>query len=188
MLAVITEISAANKELSIPIVPLVPDTTKSSGDNKKTLILIVKLANTLTLFYISILYFYIIMSGRGGRGGRSPYRSGCDKGNCGRRGKGRGHTYFGAISAAKKGLSNTLGTSVFDYFQKAAADQTRTSWEKLIQYISTNYSQDISNELQNKITVNLVEPIHTPKVTVRHTILERMIRTDHANIQTSRAT
>ena len=167
MLAVITEISAANKELSIPIVPLVPDTTKSSGDNKKTLILIVKLANTLTLFYISILYFYIIMSGRGGR---SPYRGGCGNGNHGGQGRGQGHNYSGASIAAKKGLCNAIGTRIFDYSQTSASNQTRTSREKLVQYVVTNYGQDISNELQNKITVNLVEPVHTPEVTTRHAI------------------
>ena len=53
-------------------------------------------------------------------------------------------------SADNKGLCNDLGTSVFYYGQNSAEDQTRTSWEKLVQYVGTNYGQDISNELQNK--------------------------------------
>jgi hypothetical protein len=57
---------------------------------------------------------------------------------------------------------------VFDYGRKSAADQMRTSWEKLVQYVSTNYGQDISNELQNKITVILVEPVHTDDVLKRN--------------------
>ena len=73
-------------------------------------------------------------------------------------------------STTNRGLYNALGTSVFDYDQKLAAYQTRSSWEKFVQYVVTNYGQDISNELQNKLTVNLVEPVHAPEVIERHTI------------------
>ena len=59
---------------------------------------------------------------------------------------------------------------MLDYGQKSAAEQTRTSWEKLVQYVVMNYGQDIRNEFQNKITVNLVETIHIPEVIVRHSI------------------
>jgi hypothetical protein len=51
---------------------------------------------------------------------------------------------------AKSGLCAVLGNNVFDYGYRAAADQMRTSWEKLIQFVGTNYGQDIGNELQNK--------------------------------------
>ena len=57
-----------------------------------------------------------------------------------------------------------------------------------MQYVGTNYGQDISNKLKNKITVNLVEPIHAPKVIARHKIREWTIRTGQANIQTYIAT
>jgi hypothetical protein len=62
----------------------------------------------------------------------------------------------------------------------------RTSWEKLVQYIGTNYGQDISNELQNKLTVTLAKPVHTPAVITRHAIREQMIRTGQANLQQAR--
>jgi hypothetical protein len=75
---------------------------------------------------------------------------------------------------------------VFDYGHKAAADQMRTSWEKIVQYVGTTYGQDISNELQNKTTVTLAEPIHTPTVLARHTIREQMIRTGQENLQRAR--
>ena len=117
-----------------------------------------------------------------GRGGIILYHGGRGNGNRGGQGRGRGHNYSGASSAANKGLCNALGTSVFDYGQKSAAYQTRTSREKLVQYVSKNYGQDISNELQNKITVNLVESVHTPEVIVIHAIQERIIRTVQANI------
>jgi hypothetical protein len=75
---------------------------------------------------------------------------------------------------AKSGLCAALGNNVFDYGHRAAADQMRTSWEKLVQFVGTNYGQDISNELQNKIPVILSEPIHTPEVLARHAIREQL--------------
>ena len=101
---------------------LVTDTTKSSGDNKKTWIPIVTSENTLTLFYISPIY--IIMSGRGVR---SPYCSGRGNGNRGGQVRGRGHNYSDTSSAAQKGLYNALGNSVFECSQNSVTDQTRTS-------------------------------------------------------------
>jgi hypothetical protein len=39
----------------------------------------------------------------------------------------------GASKTSKSGLCTTLGNNVFDYgHKKAAADQMRTSWEKLV--------------------------------------------------------
>ena len=64
---------------------------------------------------------------------------------------------------------------MFDYGHKAAADQMRTSWEKLVQYVGMNYGQDIRNELQNKVTVVLTEPVHSPTIMARHAIREQMI-------------
>jgi hypothetical protein len=72
---------------------------------------------------------------------------------------------------------------VFDYGQKSASDQIRTSWEKLAQYVGTNYGQDISKELQNKITVILVEPVHTDDVFLKHIMRETMICNGQMNIQ-----
>jgi hypothetical protein len=75
---------------------------------------------------------------------------------------------------------------VFDYGHKAATDQMRTLWKKLVQYVGTNYRQDISNELQNKVTVTLAEPVHSTTVMTRHAAREQMIRTGQANIQAAR--
>jgi hypothetical protein len=117
--------------------------------------------------------------GRGGsRGGRGSERGG--------RGRARGQNYTGARTAAKSGLCATLGNNVFDYGHRAAADQMRTSWEKLVQFVGTNYGQDISNELQNKIPVILSEPVHTPEALARHAIREQMVRTGEENLQRAR--
>ena len=80
-----------------------------------------------------------------GRGGRSTYRGGSGNFNRGGRGRVRGNNYSVMSSAAKKGLCNAFDTIVFEYGQKSAADQTISSWEKLVQYVGTNYGQDISN-------------------------------------------
>jgi hypothetical protein len=87
---------------------------------------------------------------------------------------------------AKKGLCAALGSNVFDYGHKAAADQMRTSWEKIVQYVGTTYGQDISNELQNKTTVDIPEPVHSDEVMLRHAQREIVIRAGQANIQAAR--
>jgi hypothetical protein len=65
-----------------------------------------------------------------GRGGRNNGRGGRGRGsaNHGGSGRGRGQNYTGSANAAKRGLYTNLGTNVFDYGQKFAADQMRTSW------------------------------------------------------------
>jgi hypothetical protein len=65
-----------------------------------------------------------------GRGGRNNGRGGRGRGsaNRGGRGRGRGQNYTGSGNVAKRGTCTNLGTNVFDYGQKSAADQTRTSW------------------------------------------------------------
>jgi hypothetical protein len=85
--------------------------------------------------------------------------------------------------AAKSGLCAALGINAFDYGYRAATDQMTTSWEKLVQFVGTNYGQDISNELQNKIPVILSEPVHTLEVLARHAIREQMVRTGEDNLQ-----
>ena len=80
-----------------------------------------------------------------GRGGRRTYRGGSGNGNGGGQCRGQGPNYSVMSSAAKKGLCNAFETIVFEYGQKSAADQTISSWEKLMQCVGTNYGQDISN-------------------------------------------
>jgi hypothetical protein len=55
-----------------------------------------------------------------------------------------------------------------------------------MQYVGTNYGQDISNELQNKITVIVIESVHTDYVMVRHGFREFIIRSGQMNIQRAR--
>jgi hypothetical protein len=103
------------------------------------------------------------------RRGRGSSHGGCGS-ERGRHGHRIGQNYTGARTAAKSGLCPALGNNVFDYGHRAAVDQMRASWEKLVQFMGTNYGQDISNELQNKIPVILPEPVHTLEVLARHAI------------------
>jgi hypothetical protein len=83
-------------------------------------------------------------------------------------------------------MCTNLGINVFDYGQKSAADQIRISWEKLVQYVGTNYGKDINNDLQNKVWVVLTEPVNTDDVLARHSVREAMIRNGQLNIQQAR--
>ena len=89
-------------------------------------------------------------------------------------------------SAKKPGLCAALGSYIFDYGHKGSADQMRTSWEKLVQYVGTNYGPDIGNEFQNKKTYVIAEPEHALATLARHATRETMVRTAQANLQTAR--
>jgi hypothetical protein len=104
------------------------------------------------------------MSGRGGRGRGS--RGNCDGNRGGRgRGKGRGSSYASNTTTIKhKGLCAALGSHVFECGQKGAADNMRTTWEKVVHHAGTIYGHDISNELQNWKTITIEEPKHTKEV------------------------
>jgi hypothetical protein len=119
-----------------------------------------------------------------GRGGRNNGRNGRGRvsANRGGRGRGRGQNDTGSVNAEKRGLCTNLGTNMFDYGQKSTAYQMRTSWEKLVQYVGTNYGQDINNEFQNKVWVVLTKPVHTDYVLARHSSREVMIQNGHLNI------
>jgi hypothetical protein len=55
-----------------------------------------------------------------------------------------------------------------------------------VQYAGTNYGQDISNELQNKTPVTLVDPLHMDDVVMRRGVREKMIRAGQLKIQLAR--
>jgi hypothetical protein len=122
------------------------------------------------------------MSGRGGR------KNGRGRGSANRGGsdRGRGHNYTGSVNSAKRGMCTNLGTNVFEYGQKSTSDQMRTSWENLVQYVGTNYGQDINSELENKVWVILTEPVYTEDVLARHNVREVMIRNGQLNIKQAR--
>jgi hypothetical protein len=86
------------------------------------------------------------------------------------------------VTVKHKGLCAALGNNVFDYGHKSAADQMRTTWEKIVHHVGTIYGQDISNELLNKKTVNLPEPAYAQAVLDKHTIKVARYATQHVRI------
>jgi hypothetical protein len=122
------------------------------------------------------------ISGRGG--GIKNVRG--ERGHVGCGGRGRGQNYTGSANTTKKGMCGNLRTNVFDYGQHSAADLMRNSCKKHVQYVGTNYGQDISNELQNKITVDIIEPVHSAEVLSKHGFMKAMIRSGQGNIQQAR--
>jgi hypothetical protein len=50
----------------------------------------------------------------------------------------------------------------------------RTTWEKIVHHVGTIYGHGISNELQNKKTVLVIEPEDTLEVLKKHE--ERVMR------------
>ena len=75
---------------------------------------------------------------------------------------------------------------MFDYGQKASADQMRTSWEKLVQYVGTSYGHDISNDLQNKLAGVLPDPEYELSILMRHGARETMVHDGQANLHAVR--
>ena len=59
----------------------------------------------------------------------------------------------------------------------------RTSWDKLVQHVCTKYGQDIKNELNRKIKVNLVMPVHLAEVLGRHATWEELVRISLSNLR-----
>ena len=66
---------------------------------------------------------------------------------------------------------------MFDYRHKGAADQMRTFWEKLIEYVGTNYRHDISKELQNKAIVTIPEPTYSDEIKEWHQLQAAVVCT-----------
>ena len=87
--------------------------------------------------------------GRGGRGGR------------------RGNNYNRPTSTSK-GQCSDLGNHVFDYGHNAAADQMRTTWDKIVLHVCIEYGSDISTELRTRQTRIISPPEHTKQVLEDH--------------------
>jgi hypothetical protein len=83
---------------------------------------------------VGTIPIFLTMMRRGRSGSRGRH-----SGEHGGRGHGRGQNYTDPRTAAKSGLCAALGNNVFDYGPRAAVDQMRTSWEKLVQFVGTNY-------------------------------------------------
>ena len=85
-------------------------------------------------------------SGRsGGRAGRGNNRAGS--------GRSKG-PYTSTSKPTKSGLCKALDNHVFEYGHRTAADQTRTSLKKIVQYVGTNYWQDTSHDRETVVRID----------------------------------
>jgi len=119
------------------------------------------------------------MSGKGGRGRGG--RSGSSRGS-----GGRGRGYTGHSKPQVKGLCKELGTHVFDYGTKGVADQMRTTWEKLCQYVGSEMGEDIASELRNERQMTVPIPTHSQDIVNRNQQRQAIIIQGQTNMQTAR--
>jgi hypothetical protein len=68
----------------------------------------------------------------------------------------------------------------------AAADQMRTTWEKIEHHVGTIYGHDISNELLNKKYVSIPEPEYTQETLAKHATRASRVQSQQRRLQTAR--
>jgi hypothetical protein len=80
----------------------------------------------------------------------------------------------------KQGFIPTLGEHIFDYNVHNAAAQMQTTWEKIVEYVSSTYSNDISTELDTRKTLVLPPPEHSKETLDKHKEQEELRKTQLA--------
>jgi hypothetical protein len=126
------------------------------------------------------------MSNRGGRdGGRDARGNGRGRGRSTRGRTGRGKDYSANIPK-QRGLCAALGEHVFDYGQKGAADQSRTTWEKIVHHVGTIHGHDISNELLNRTEIPIPKPQYSQATLDQHADAEKKRGARHSRVQSAR--
>jgi hypothetical protein len=76
----------------------------------------------------------------------------------------------------KVGLYKELENHIFDYGISNAANNMRTTQEKITQYVGIKYEEDIANELTNKTTVIVAPPVYSAAIMLRHQEWEVHVR------------
>jgi hypothetical protein len=85
----------------------------------------------------------------------------------------------------KVGLCKELESNIFDYGVLNAANLTRTTQEKIGQYVAIKYGEDIANKLTNKTTVTIPPPVYSTAILLRHQEWERHVRRKQKNMRTA---
>ena len=124
------------------------------------------------------------MSGRGRgratRGGRGR----------GRGSQGRGTTRATATSRnnIKTGATKELGSHIYDYGSKAAADQMKTTTEQIVLHAGSKFGEDISTEIRTRAKVIIPEVEIPEEAQKKHELLlakenQQLIRSKAANLK-----
>jgi hypothetical protein len=112
--------------------------------------------------------------GRGSRAGRGP-------------GDGRGKAYTGGrVKTTKVSLCKDLEGNVFDFRTTSAADQMQITQEKIAQYISAKYGEDIAKELQNKTRIVFSAPAYPSATMTQHALQIALVRSQQTTMPTAR--
>ncbi len=85
----------------------------------------------------------------------------------------------------KVGLCKELENNIFNNGIPNAANLMRTMQEKIGQYVSIKYGEDIANELTNKATVTIPPPMYSTAILLRHQEWERHVRKKQMNMRTA---
>jgi hypothetical protein len=117
--------------------------------------------------------------------GQNSGRDGRGSGNGQGQGRGRGTGYRLKPKTLKVGLCKELESNIFDYGISNAADLMHTTQEKIGQYVSIKYGEDIANKLTNKTTVTMPPPVHSTAILLRHQEWERHVRRKQKNMRTA---
>ncbi len=88
----------------------------------------------------------------------------------------RGAGYTSKPKTLKVGLYKELENHIFDYGISNAANNMRTTQEKITQYVGIKYEEDIANELTNKTTVIVAPPVYSAAIMLRHQEWEVHVR------------
>ncbi len=75
---------------------------------------------------------------------------------------------------------------MFDFGTTTAADQMRILQEKIAQYISAKYGEDIANKLQNKTRIVLSAPAYPSTTMTQHALRIALVRGQQAAMSTAR--
>ena len=98
---------------------------------------------------------YQVQAGQGGQGGWIRVRYA------------RVYSYSGS-TPKHKGIFGALRNHVFDYVQKAPADQMITTCENIGHHVGTINGHNIINDTQNNKNVIILKPNHTQGILGKH--------------------
>ena len=121
------------------------------------------------------------MSGIGGQGIGSGGRS-----ERGSRGRNRGIGQYIPTLNKNEGLFSSLGNNIFDYGQKGAADQMRTTRENIVHHVGTIYKNDISKKPKNKTKVSISNPEYTEYVQLKQKKFMELLKLQSARLSEAR--
>ena len=120
-----------------------------------------------------------------GRGGRFVWGLGEQGKGRGRYGRGRGGNKL-TVASLRKVLCAASSDNIFTYNKKGAADQLAIALHQIVTHIETNYGQEISHKIHNRIAVITVKPVYDQELLDKQVIKEGQREANFKRIQNAR--